>query len=126
MLPDRKNGEKHLALVIELPCMYTADIDSLREVEGEFPTESEFLLNVMGEPTVVRLRTEISGEKDSDIIEVWGMVREAKLVEPSRGYGDGPHLTDDQLADHGSKLMRDENACEWCQHYDSDAKSEER
>lgn len=98
--------------------MYTADIDGLREFKGD-ESESDFILNCIGEPGVVRVRMEISGEKDSSIVEVWGSVREAQLVEPSRGYGDGPKLTDDQLAEQGGyKLTRDEDACEWCQYHE--------
>lgn len=110
-------ADKHLALVIELPCMYTDDLDELREFGDPDGSESDFILNCCGEPRVVRLRMEIMGEKDSSIVEVWGHVREAQLVEPGRGYGayDDPHLTDDQLADVGSKLLRNERGCEWCQ-----------
>lgn len=97
--PAQSSGGKHLALVIELPCMYTADIDGLREFKGDFESESDFILNCVGEPGVVRVRMEIGGEKESDVIEVWGYVREAQLVEPSRGYETKePHLTDEQLA----------------------------
>lgn len=114
--------EKHLALLIELPDTYVADVidgGNLREYIDGFDTESEFLLNCIGEPGVVRVRMEIAGEKDSEVIEVWGHVREARLVDPGLGYGDGPHLTGEQLADVGGyKLMRDEDACEWCQHHE--------
>jgi hypothetical protein len=123
LVPQSNSAEKHLALVIELPCMYTDDIDGLREFKFD-ATESDFLLNTVGEPSVVRLRMEISGEKDSEVVEVWGYVREAQLVEPSRGYGDGPKLTDEQLSEQGGyKLMRDEDACEWCQFYEPEAGS---
>lgn len=111
-------SSKHLALVIELPDTYTDDIEGLREYKDD-DSESDFLLNCIGEPSIVRVRMEISGEKDSEIVEVWGSVREAMLVEPGRGYGDGPHLTGTQLAEHGGyKLMRDEDACEWCQYHE--------
>lgn len=121
MPSDQPDGEKHLALVIELPCMYTADIDGLREFKADDGSESNFLLNCCGDPGIVRLRMEISGEKDSEVVEVWGYVREAQLVEPSRGYGIGAKLTDDQLAEHGGfKLTRDEDACEWCQYHEPD------
>lgn len=111
------SADKHLAFLIELPCMYTDDIDELREFKFDGDSESDFLLNVCGDPSVVRLRMEIGGEKDSSIIEVWGSVREAKLIEPSRGYGNGPKLTDEQLNEHGWRLMNDEGrGCEWCQY----------
>jgi hypothetical protein len=109
----------HLALQIELPCMFTDDIaegGSLREMfASEHDSESDFILNCIGEPGVVRVRMEISGEKDGEVVEVWGFVRSASLVEPSRGFNAGSHLTDEQLAEQGGhKLMRDERACEWC------------
>lgn len=108
--------QKHLALVIELPDTYTADIDGLREFKDDM-SESEFLLNCVGEPSIVRVRMEIAGEKDSSVVEVWGHVREAMLVEPGLGYVTAePHLTGEQLATHGgSKLMRDGDGCEWCE-----------
>lgn len=106
---------KHIALLIEVPDIYTADIDSLREFKAEGDSESEFLLNCIGEPGIVRVRTEISGEKDSTVVEVWGHVREACLVEPGRGYeAKEPHLTGEQLAQGGDKLLRDDG-CEWCE-----------
>ena len=107
--------DKHIALVIEVPVIYTADLDALREYRDDFESESDWLLNCIRMGGPVRLRCEVEGEKDSEIVEVWGSVREAKLVEPSRGYGNGPHLTDEQLREHGEhKLLRDEGACEWC------------
>ena len=105
---------KHLALQVELPAVYTADIEGLREFQGD-ATESEFLLNCVGEPSVVRIRMEVSGEKDSCVVEVWGHIRDAKLVEPSRGYEPGTALTDEQLAENGVRLLRDERGYEWCQ-----------
>lgn len=107
---------KHLLLSIELPSVYTGDIDLQSDLREEFgATDSEFILNWIGEPGVVRVRMEISGEKDSDVVEVWGSVREAALVEPSRGYVSAEtHLTEEQLAEHGRKLMREDNGCEWC------------
>lgn len=110
---------KHIAFLVEVPAIYTADIDELRVVEGDFDSESDFLSNCMGEPGVVRLRTEISGEKDSEIVEVWGHIREVLLVEPSRGYGGNPKLADEQLEQEGWNLLRDEG-CEWCQDYHGD------
>lgn len=118
--PDTPNA-RHLALLIEVPGIYTDDIiegGDLREYLDEHESESDFILNCIGSPGVVRVRVELSGEKDSTIVEVWGSVREATLVEPSRGYrADEPHLTDNQLAEQGDNLMRDENelCCEWCQ-----------
>lgn len=114
------SAERHLALLIELPCTYTADIDGpLREYKFDDFSESDYILNCIGGPSIVRVRMEISGEKDSEVVEVWGAVREASLVEPSRGYGDRPHLTDAQLSEHGGhKLTRDVDACEWCQYHE--------
>jgi hypothetical protein len=105
---------KHIAFLVEVPGIHTDDIDGLREVEWEFDSESDFLSNCVGEPGVVRLRAEVSGEKDSEVVEVWGHVREVSLVDPSRGYGGDPHLTDAQLDENGWKLLRDEG-CEWCE-----------
>lgn len=110
----RSSADQHIAFLVEVPGFYTDDIDDLRQYGGEFETESDFLHNVCGEPNVVRLRVETSGEKDSSVVEVWGMVREVQLVEPGRGYGLDEHLTEDQLAKNGHALMRDERGCEWC------------
>jgi hypothetical protein len=121
-------AEKHLALLIELPATYVADIiegGTLNEYRDDFDTDSAFILNCVGEPGVVRVRMEISGEKDGEVVEVWGHVREASIVDAGRGYGNGPHLTDEQLADAGGyTLMRDEDACEWCQFHEPPATDE--
>jgi hypothetical protein len=118
-----EHAPQHLVLAIEIPAVFTADIvegGRLREYVGDFDSESDFILNSIGEPGIVRVRMEISGDKDSEVVEVWGSVREARLVEPSRGYGDGPELTDEQLAEYGGhKFLRDEDACEWCVHPDT-------
>ena len=107
---------RHVALLVEVPVIFTEDLDDLREYRGEFESESEWLQNCIRIGGPVRLRVEIAGEKDSEVVEVWGHIREAQLVEPSRGYGgDEPYLTDEQLEQHGQhKLLRDEHACEWC------------
>jgi hypothetical protein len=118
-MPDPENEQRHIALLIEIPAIYTDDLPGmLADYHDEFGNESEALSNMIGEPHIARVRFEISGEKDSDVQEVWGYVREVQLVEPSRGYeGAEPHLTDAQLEKHGGyKLMRDEDACEWCQY----------
>ena len=125
-LACQSSKERHIALLIEVPAIYTADIDELREFKSDEETESEFLYSVIGEPNVARVRVEISGEKDSEIQEVWGHVREVQLVEPSRGYERGDAcLTDQQLQANGDKLMRDERACEWCQHHDAEPEEED-
>jgi hypothetical protein len=119
---SQSEPSRHVALLIEIPAIYTADLDELREFDfsDEFRSpeerESDFLLNCCGEPSIVRLRMEISGEKDSTIVEAWGSVLRAELVEPSRGYDAGANLTDEQLAKHGWKLMREkfDGGCEWC------------
>lgn len=110
------SADKHVALLIEVPVIYTDDLDDLREYRDEFETESDWLLDCIRVGGPVRLRVENEGEKDSEVIEVWGGIREASLVDPSRGYETGePHLTDDQLREHGEhKLLRDERACDWC------------
>jgi hypothetical protein len=102
------SATKHYGFLVEVPALHTADLDELRKVDAEWETESEFLLNCCGEPSIVRMRMEISGEKDSEVVEVWGYVRQAQLVEPSRGYESAqPHLTDEQLAEHGFRLVPD-------------------
>lgn len=104
-----------VALLVEIPVIYTDDLDDLREYRGDFESESDWLLNCIRVGGPVRVRAEVEGEKDSEVIEVWGHIREAQLVEPSRGYGPGEALTNEQLQEHGQhKLLRDERACEWC------------
>jgi hypothetical protein len=88
---------EHLVLEVELPAMYVSDIENLREFKQEGESESDFLLNSIGEPSVVSLTTEISGEKEGSVVTIWGQVRGASLRPAGRGYGDGPHLTDEQL-----------------------------
>lgn len=106
---------KHIALLVELPSLFTDDLDDYREYKSEFETESDWLENCIAVSGPVRLRVQVSGEKESDVVEVWGDIREVQLVDPSRGYSvDEPALTEDQLAKNGSHLLRDENACEWC------------
>ena len=101
---------KVYVLEVEIPAIYTADIDRLREFKGEQMSESEFLLNVIGEPSVCRLRTEVSGEKDGSVEEVWGLIRGARLEDPT------PGIDEDELAERGGyELMRELDACEWCQ-----------
>lgn len=98
--------QRHLALLIELPSCYTDDVEEYREYERDFASESEWLLNLYGEPSVVRLRMEVSGEKDSSVEEVWGSIVEARLIPQSPGFDDGG-LTEAQLAAHGWKLLPD-------------------
>ena len=111
-----QSEHRHVALLVEIPAIYTDDLESLREYQGEYESESDWLLGCIRLTNPVRLRAEVDGEKDSEVVEVWGSIREARLVEPGRGYDLGePHLTDDQLRKHGEhKLLRDERACEWC------------
>ena len=110
-----RSVDQHVALLIELPSIYTADLKDLSEYRDDFETESDWLLNCVRVEGPVRLRVEVAGEKDSEVIEVWGHIREAELVEPSRGYNANGHLTWEQLEEHGKhRLLRDERACEWC------------
>lgn len=109
-LPNAKSSaEQHVALLIEVPMIYTDDLDGMREYRGEFESESDWLLNCIATGGPVRLRLEVTGDKDSDVNEVWGYIREAQLVEPSRGYEVSGHLTDEQLEEHGSRLMPDDD-----------------
>ena len=90
----------HVFLTIELPSFYTDDMvegGELWPYLSEFDSESDFILDAMGQPSIVKLRTEVSGEKEGDVIEVWGAVHSASLGPASRGYGPGPHLTMEQL-----------------------------
>lgn len=94
---------KHLVLAVEVPSFFTKDIDIAAE-RAEFFADSsisdaEILLGHMGQPGLVKLTMEVSGEKDSDIIEVLGDVRSATLEEPS------PGLTDDGLREDAWKLQ---------------------
>lgn len=91
---------KHLMLTIELPSFYTADIDvekERREFFDDDRSDSDIILGRCGEPGVVRLTMELSGEKDSEVIDVLGVVREASLREPSG-------VTTEYLEDHAWKL----------------------
>lgn len=98
---------------IEVPSIYTADFEDgpLREQTlGDFNTESEWLLNCLGEPGTVRLRVETAGEKDSTVQEVWGQVKGARL-EKATG-----NLTDEFFERNGRRLMADEgDGCEHCE-----------
>ena len=93
------SSEKVIVLEVEVPAIYTADIDGLREFREHFDSESDFLLNTIRTDGVCRLRCEIEGEKDSDVVEVWGSIRSAKLADPS------PGVTDEELAANGFRLM---------------------
>lgn len=106
-------SERHIVLSIEIPAMGDATcdwIDKLRkELDGEIigDSDSDFILNCLGEPRICKVTTEVSGEKDSDVIEVWGSIRSASIEPASKGYGPGP-LTEDQLeANAGYKLNPD-------------------
>jgi hypothetical protein len=96
---------KHLVLAIELPSFYTADLDlaELRQFAGPDQSDSEILHGCIGEPGVVRLITEISGEKDSEVIEALGRVRTVSLEEPT------PGVTPDGLAEQACKLHPDQD-----------------
>ncbi len=101
--------ERHVLLEVEIPVIYTADLEGLREYQDKFETESEWLLNCLRICGVVRLRVQVEGDKDSDVTEVWGSVLGARLIVPSAG------VTDESLAEAGQhELLRDEHACEWC------------
>ena len=97
-----KSADQVIVFEVEIPAIYTADLDGLREWQHDM-TESEFLLNCIGEPGVCRLRSEISGDKDSTIEEVWGHVRAARLDTPS------PGITDKWLAEQGWKLVPEDD-----------------
>jgi hypothetical protein len=77
-------GTKHIVLEIEVPSIYVEDVEKLyEELGGEriFDDKSEFILNTIGEPGPCIISTEVSGEKDSDVITVWGRIRGAHLID---------------------------------------------
>lgn len=89
----------HVFLTIELPSIYVEDMlegGALAPFRQEFDSESDFILDAIGQPSIVRLRTETQGGKEGNVIEVWGSVHSASLGAASRGYGQGP-LTEEQL-----------------------------
>jgi hypothetical protein len=97
---------KHLVLAIEVPAFYTEDIDVEQERREYFDastSDSEIVLGHMGQPNIVRLTMEVSGEKDSEIIDVLDDVREASLQPPT------PGVTDDDLQEHAWKLQVDQD-----------------
>ena len=97
---------KHLVLAIEIPAFYTKDIDVEQERREYFDastSDSEIVLGHMGQPNIVRLTMEVSGEKDSEVIDVLGDVREASLQKPT------PGVTDDDLQEHAWKLQVDQD-----------------
>lgn len=103
-------GARRIVLEIELPSMYVDDLDDLREYRDHFDSDSEWLMNCIGEPgPACRLRVPIHGEKDGSTVEVWGHVIGAKLQEQS-----APNVDEKWLAEQGWELLRDEDSCEWC------------
>ena len=96
---------KHLMLAIELPSFYTEDIDIDRERREFFDddaSDSDIILGLCGEPVVVHLTMEVSGEKDSEVIDVLGLVCEASLREASG-------VTTEYLEEHAWKLRVDQD-----------------
>lgn len=95
----------HLMLAVELPSFYTEDIDVERERREFFDadtSDSDIIKGHCGEPGVVHLTMEVSGEKDSEVIEVLGIVREASLCEPCE-------VTTEYLEEHAWKLRVDQD-----------------
>jgi len=103
--------EKHLVLAVELPSVHTADLPAIiEEYRDEFNSESDCILNAIATHCVVRVRVQISGEKDGSVEEVWGSIREARLETASKG------CSEESLAHAGGCLLRDEDdGCEWCE-----------
>lgn len=102
---SQEPNPKSLALAIELPSFYTADIDVERERREFFDSDapdSDIILGHCGEPGVVHLTMEVSGEKDSEVIDVLGVVCEASLREPSG-------VTTEYLEEHAWKLRVDQD-----------------
>ncbi len=125
---DSASG-KHWALLVEIPAWLSDDAEEALATEffGESgDTASDFLQDyVLGLSSVVRIRVELCGGKEADVVESFGYVREVQLVEPSRGFGSETHLTDRQLDEEsgtGARLLRERKGCEWC----TDHKAAER
>jgi hypothetical protein len=79
-----EHDQKHIVFRIEVPAIYTDDIETLKADLGlEGMTDSEFILNTIGEPGVVLLTARVSGEKDSDVMTVYGSILEAELCDPT-------------------------------------------
>lgn len=93
---------KHLVFAIEVPAFYTEDIDveqERRDFYDDSKSDSEIILGHCGEPNLVRLTMEVSGEKDSEVIDVLGEIREASLQDPS------PGVTYESLQEYADKLQ---------------------
>jgi hypothetical protein len=108
--PDQKRDHaeaKHVVFAVEVPVIYTEDIDIDEARREYFPdsgmSDSEILLNHIGEPGLVKLTTEVSGDKDSEVIEVLGVIRSASLEDPS------PGLDDDDLQEQAWKLQPEQD-----------------
>lgn len=110
-MPDKEELKqveepRNIVLTVEVPAMDKATVqyvEGLRDELGLSPGESEssFILNCLGEPGICKLTTEVSGEKEGDIITVWGSIRSASIQPASRGYGSG-HLTEEELEENAS------------------------
>lgn len=83
-------SDKNVVFAIEVPAMYTEDIDIARDRRESYEgmSDSEILLGYFGEPSLVKITTEISGEKDSDVIEVLGVIRSASLEKATEDDDD--------------------------------------
>jgi len=96
---------KHVVFAIEVPAMYTEDIDIERDrrefYDGSSMSDSDILLGYFGEPSLVKLTTEVSGEKDSDVIEVLGVIRSASLEDATED--------DDDLQEIAHKLQPEQD-----------------
>lgn len=93
---------KHCFLTIEIPSLYVDDIEDLREYAAPEATDSEHILNCIGEPSGCKLTFEVSGEKGSDVVTVWGCVDSAEVRAASVRYGMGGHLTEEQISEQYS------------------------
>lgn len=75
-----------LRLTIDLPGVYTADLEDALIYESEWTEdESEALINALQISHACGLRLMVSGEKDADMVTVKGEVVEARLMEPRDG-----------------------------------------
>ena len=108
MSTEREQVEaRHVVFAVEVPVLYTEDIDIEAErreyFQGSGMSDSEILLGRLGEPDLVKLTTEVSGEKDSEVIEVLGVIRCASLEKPT------PGLDNDGLQERAWKLQPDQD-----------------
>lgn len=82
-MPENPTGHQRcLVLEIELPGVYTADLDAAVEQSHEFipgQSDSDALLEVLRVSPQVGIRMMIEGEKDAEMVQIRGTIRKAIL-----------------------------------------------